>query len=103
MLLGWSGGLGSDIWSQRCQAPYDDDYFSTFTPDTLKSGCSVWEEFKNQPFVISDEKFFKRALIVDLNKGMCTFDMQNGICFNKGIDDAIRGLIAAATFCSSPR
>ncbi|KAI9243953.1 hypothetical protein EDC94DRAFT_665766 [Helicostylum pulchrum] len=99
LVLGWSAGLGDQLWKRRCALPLDTEYFVSSAPPTVKSGCSDWTEF-NENCVISDEKFNKRALIVDLTKDMVTFNLDEGLCFNKGIDSAIKGLINASS--SSP-
>ncbi|GAA5817012.1 hypothetical protein MFLAVUS_010547 [Mucor flavus] len=99
LLLGWSAELGDPLWKRRCALPLDTEYFISSAPPTVKSGCSDWTEF-NENCVISNEKFNKRALIVDLTKDMITFNLEEGLRFNKGIDSAIKGLINASN--SSP-
>ncbi|KAG2231254.1 hypothetical protein INT48_006829 [Thamnidium elegans] len=99
LLLGWSVELGDPLWKRRCALPLDTEYFVSSAPPTVKSGYSDWTEF-NENCVISNEKFSKRGLIVDLTKDMATFNLEEGLCFNKGIDSAVKGLINASN--SSP-
>ncbi|KAI8139766.1 hypothetical protein BJV82DRAFT_672434 [Fennellomyces sp. T-0311] len=89
LLAGWAMALGDvpqrDLWIRRCLVPYSEDAFNSPTDSAERI-----TEY-SQPFCITNNEFFKRALIVNITMSMCTSKSERGLVLNEGVIEAIQG------------